>query len=241
MSNAPQMQSSTIMEFAVKLTGTVKSSTELSEYVKDATLDLTLMQMVLVEHGLTLIQLLTVVLNGKIINVLHAQLYITLIVIMSALQSALNVVNGIEIMDNVHHATSDIFSIMVLVLLILMHLVHLMLLLILTVRLGTMEYVKPVLTEHILMLMEFVNKLLINVILGIMLMDYVLVAMLAMTLSMESVNFLLQILKDLLIKDVKLGIKVYVLNVLLDGFSIITESVLQSMICAELMIQMVFA
>ena len=107
MSNALQIQSSTRMEFVAKLIETVKSSTEMSEYVNNVTLDLMLMQMVLVELGLVLIQLLMVVLNGKITNVLHVRLYIILMQIMYVSQSVLNVVNGMQIMDNAQHATLD--------------------------------------------------------------------------------------------------------------------------------------
>ena len=92
-----------------------------------------------------------------------------------------------------------------------------MLPLILTVIHGIMEYVKHVPIDIGSMLMESANMLQINVILGITLMDYVRVVMLDMILLMVLAKFLLKIFKDLLIKDVKLGIKEFVSNVHLDG------------------------
>ena len=58
---------------------------------------------------------------------------------------------------------------------------------------------------------------------------------------MELVNSLPAILKDLLIKDVKPGIREFVFSALLDGFSIIMDNVSLLVICAELMMLMDFA
>ena len=58
---------------------------------------------------------------------------------------------------------------------------------------------------------------------------------------MEPVNSLPAILKDPLIKDAKPGIKEFVFNALLDGFSIIMDNVFLLVICAELMMLMDFA
>ena len=82
---------------------------------------------------------------------------------------------------------------------------------------GTMEFVRNVLSDTGLMLMEFAKPLPINAIPGIMLMDFVSVAIKDMILLMEFVSFLPQILKDLLILDVKLGIREFALNAHPDG------------------------
>ena len=57
---------------------------------------------------------------------------------------------------------------------------------------------------------------------------------------MELVSSLPVILKDLLTKDVKPGIREFVFNVLLDGFSIIMDNVFLLVIFAELMMLMDF-
>ena len=128
--------------------------------------------MELVKHGKTLIQLTMDVLSGLIINVKHAQLNTILTPTKSVLQSVLNAVNGMPT-DNVLHATLDILLITEHVLLTQVLLEQVMLPPTLTVTHGIMEYVKHVLIDIGLMLMEFVNMLQINVILGITLMDYV--------------------------------------------------------------------
>ena len=108
----------------------------------------------------------------------------------------------------------------------------------LTATPGTMEFVKPVPKEVTSTLTEFAKMLLTNVILGTMLMVSASAAIKDMTLLMELVNCHLKIMKDPLIKDAKLGIKEFVFNVLLDGFSITMELVFLLMISAELMMSM---
>ena len=147
----------------------------------------------------------------------------------------LNADSGMLITDNALLVTLVILLITELVLLTQVLLEQVTLPPILIVIHGIMEFVKLVLKEATSMQMEFAKMLQINVTLGIMLMDSVFLAMLVMTSSMELVKSHLKILKDLLTKDVKLGIKEFVLNALLDGFSIIMVSVSLSVICAELM------
>ena len=120
-------------------------------------------------------------------------------------------------MGNALLATSDILLTMELVWLTPMLPELVMWLETLIAKHGTMEFARNVPSDIGLMPMEFARLLLINAIPGIMLMDFVSVAIKDMILLMEFVSFLPQILKDLLILDVKLGIREFALSARPDG------------------------
>ena len=125
--------------------------------------------------------------------------------------------NGTSTMGNALLATSDILLTMELVWLTAMLPELVMWLETLIAKYGTMEFARNVPSDIGLMPMEFARLLLINAIPGIMLMDFASVAIKDMILLMEFVSFLPQILKDLLILDVKLGIREFALSAHPDG------------------------
>ena len=92
---------------------------------------------------------------------------------------AINVENGTAQMDIVLHVTMDISLITVTVLLPVLPSQEKSQLILIAI-LGEKMDVKPALIEHILMLMESASLLLISVILGIKLTDYVSAALMDM-------------------------------------------------------------